>query len=178
MVILEKEVADMGREVRMVPPNWEHPKEEGHNGEMHYVPMYDENYEDARREWLEKLAAHKPEEHDGLDYWEWDGGPPDRQYYRTWKDEEATWFQVWETVSEGTPVSPPFATKDELIEYLAKNGDWWDQKRCQGPPLPWVTGNSSDPGWGLEAATRFVNSGWAPSGVITNGKYVEGKFAI
>lgn len=57
--------------------------------------------------------------------------PPEREYYRSWKDEDATWFQVWETVSEGTPVTPPFATKEELIDYLVANGDFWDQKRRQ-----------------------------------------------
>jgi hypothetical protein len=33
--------------------------------------------------------------------------PPDHP-----KGKEATWFQAWETVTEGTPVTPPFATTD------------------------------------------------------------------
>jgi hypothetical protein len=40
--------------------------------------------------------------------------PPDHP-----QDKEATWFQAWETVTEGTPVTPPFATTDELVDYLA-----------------------------------------------------------
>jgi hypothetical protein len=31
--------------------------------------------------------------------------PPDHP-----RDKEATWFQAWKTVTEGTPVTPPFAT--------------------------------------------------------------------
>ncbi len=123
--------------------------------------MYDREYAIARQEWLDGLAAHKPEEHDGDDYWEWWGPPPDREYHRPWKDEEATWFQLWETVSEGTPVSPPFATAEELVQYLATNGDHWDQKRGRG-------------GWGIESARSFVAAGWAPSFAVIDGVPIEG----
>lgn len=37
------------------------------------------------------------------DYWEWESNPPDRESYRPYKDEEGTWYQLYETVSEGTP---------------------------------------------------------------------------
>lgn len=138
----------MGREIRMVPPNWKHPLSEepwrAERGDLQ--PMYDDRYEHVRAEWLAGLAAHKPEEHDGEDYWEYHGNPPRRSYYRPWKDEEATWFQLWETVSEGTPVSPPFATREELADYLAENGDFWDQKRGHG-------------GWGHARAQAFGREG-------------------
>ena len=150
----------MGREIRKVPPNWDHPKKEGYDDRLQ--PMYDRDYTTARKEWLDGLAAHKPEEHDGADFWEWEGGPPERAYYRLYSDEEATWFQLWETVSEGTPVSPPFATKEELAAYLAVNGDFWDQKRGNG-------------GWGIERARAFVDDGWAPSGAILGGAFLESK---
>lgn len=153
----------MGREVRKVPPKWEHPKMEGWRGERGDLqPMFDRPYEDARREWLEGLAAHKPEECNGCDYWEWCGNPPERSYYRPWRDEEATWLQVWETVSEGTPVSPPFATREELAQYLAEHGDFWDQQRGRG-------------GWGIERAKAFVNVGWVPSAAVLNGELLESK---
>jgi len=144
----------MGREIRMVPPNWEHPKSEQHPDQLQ--TMYNKTYAHAREEWLNGLAAHKPEEHDGEDYWEYEGPPPEREYYRPYSDEEATWFQLWETVSEGTPVSPPFATKEELAQHLAKYGDEWDQSRGKG-------------GWGIERARAFVEDGWAPSFVLQNG---------
>jgi len=68
-----------------------------------------------------------------------------------------TWFQAYETVSEGTPVTPPFATQEELIDYLATRGDFWDQHRGEGP-------------WPRENARKFVlGSGWAPSMIVTTG---------
>ena len=148
----------MGREVRRVPPNWEHPlKDNGHD-----QPMFKNTYESARAEWLAGLAAHKPEDHDGADYWEWWGEPPDRAYYRPWKDEDATWWQLWETVSEGTPVTPPFETREELISWLAEFGDEWDQNRGDG-------------GWGRDAAEAFVSVGYAPSMVVSDGRVLMSK---
>ena len=89
----------------------------------------------------------------------WYDAPPNPECHRPkWKDGEATWFQVYETVSEGTPVTPPFATKAELVEYLVANGDFWDQKRREegGSGMP------CEP-WNREAAEQFVNDAWAPS---------------
>lgn len=150
----------MGREVRRVPPNWEHPQEG--SSSKKFKPMFDITYADARKDWLDGLADHKPEEHDGLDYWEYNGNPPEREDYRTYSDAEATWFQVYETVSEGTPVTPPFETKDELVQYLATHGDLWDQRRGNG-------------GWPVENARAFVNSGWAPSMIINGGKVMTAR---
>ena len=174
----------MGREIRRVPANWEHPKTERH-GRMDYQPMYDERFEDAVREWKDGYAKWESGlRPDGwgedrewvpvaewrsadiydpdIEWWEYDSPPGDRSYYRPWKDEEATWFQVWETVSEGTPVTPPFATKEELIDYLAAHGDFWDQARR-------AEGRTSIPcgPWDRAAAEKFVNAGWAPSMVVT-----------
>ena len=64
--------------------------------------------------------------------------PPDHP-----QDKEATWFQAWETVTEGTPVTPPFATTDELVDYLVTRGDFWDQERGDGP-------------WDRKSAEEFV----------------------
>jgi hypothetical protein len=66
-------------------------------------------------------------------------------------------WQVWETVSEGSPVTPVLPTKEALIEYLVQNGDAWDQKRGDG-------------GWERENAKRFVNASYAPSLVVVDGK--------
>lgn len=146
----------MGREVRMVPPNWNHPLDPM-NGR--FRPMFDQTYESARDQWLSGIAAHKPEECDGLDYWEWSGNPPDRGMYRPWNDAEATWVQVWETVTEGTPVTPPFPTREQLVDHLVMNGDDWDQKRGAR-------------GWDRKQAEAFVAEGWAPSMMIVGGKLV------
>lgn len=147
----------MGREIRRVPANWDHPKQEGrHDGRLQ--PMFNERFEDAAANWKAEFAkweiGERPDycsdENKSLEYWEWENGPPDRAYYRPWKDDEAVWLQVWETVSEGTPVTPPFPTEAELVEYLATEGDFWDRRRGDGP-------------WNREAAAKFVGTGWAPS---------------
>lgn len=156
----------MGREIRMVIPNWQHPKGMRRWGEEDYLPMRDRDFEAAMKDWLDGLAAWIAgdfekcrAEHPDLNYdpaepyraWcTWHGDAPDPAYYRPRWKEDATWVQVYETVSEGTPVTPPFATKEELIDYLVANGDFWDQKRGNG-------------GWNRENATAFVERGWAPS---------------
>lgn len=149
----------MGREIRMVPPNWEHPKDDMGNLQS----MFDQTFTAACEEWKRDFAAWERGEResyfdaskypDDYQYWEWNNTPPtDRRHYRPYKDEEATWFQLWETVTEGTPVSPPFATKEELAEHLAEHGTFWDNA-----------------GWGRERAYAFVKSGSAPSMAFIGG---------
>lgn len=151
----------MGREVRRVPPNWTHP-ESGQG-------MFDQHFDDAMAEWkadIERIREGRF--HDYEDYYRECADPlaayledhsePDPAFYRPWRDEEATWFQVWQTVTEGTPVTPAFETPKELIEYLVEHGDFWDQRR-------------GDAGWSRRAATSFVNAGWAPTGIIEGGAF-------
>jgi hypothetical protein len=145
------------------------------NGRIDYQPMFDQRFEDAAEEWKQEFAKWQAGERPSYytkkegepepEFWEYHGGPPDRDYYRPWKDEEATWYQVWQTVSEGSPVSPPFETKEELIEYLVANGDYWDQaRRDEGR----TTVMDCQP-WSRKAAEAFVNGpGWAPSMVVDN----------
>lgn len=148
----------MGREIRKVPPNWDHPKDRYGNPQA----MRDETFEDAAKEWKDGFAkweaGERPKYFDPNgslypEYWEWKGNPPKREYHRPWKSEEATWIQVWETISEGTPITPPFSTPEELIEFLVESGDFWDQKQNRG-------------GWKRENAEAFVQRGWAPSMIV------------
>lgn len=145
----------MGREIRRVPPNWQHPRDERGN----YIPMFDQEFHAAAEEWLVECIAWRDGTHEDLRafpsaktefpyYWQWAGEPPDPEAYRPAYAEPATWWQVYETVSEGTPVTPAFATKEELIECLVADGDGWDRPVSR------------------EAATKFVESGSAPSMVI------------
>ncbi len=126
----------MGRELRFVPPHWEHPK----TADGKYQPMHDQSYEDAQRQYNAEM----------------DGDPPDPNYYRpNWAAGEATWFQVYENVTEGTPMTPPFASRDELAAHLVAHGDDWVRN---GEPNPWTS----------EAAFRFVfELGYAPTFVYT-----------
>ena len=123
----------------MVPANWEHPKY-GHtlSGEMGLQPMYDEEFDEAFEGWLANFdRIRRGELTDfekkcyprGLADWLQGEIAPDPSYYRPWSEKDATWYQLWETVSEGTPVTPPFPTKEELVEYLVANGDFLDQDR-------------------------------------------------
>jgi hypothetical protein len=180
----------MGREVRMVPANWEHPARDPscdpyrHGG---YQPMHDQTFAEAAAEWKASFAkweagerpSYYTDDGSGTEFWEYEGEPPNRFYYRPWADDEAVWFQVWETVTEGTPVSPPFATEGELIDYLAANGDFWDQKRCLEPSSVALWNMEfGKSGWGREAAERFVKGKWAPSMVVQDGVVTDGKFAV
>lgn len=87
-------------------------------------------------------------------------------YYQPegWPPEEARGWVVYETVSEGSPVTPCFATAKELILHLAEEG------------------TTADPPMSYAAAEAFVENGWAPSmimhgGVISSGlaSYEPGK---
>lgn len=67
-------------------------------------------------------------------------------------------YQLWETVSEGSPISPIFAKPDELARWLADN--------------PW---SSVDHGTTYEQWLAFINGpGWAPSMVVTDGVVQSG----
>lgn len=179
----------MGREIRRVPPNWAHPQEERFDpfrgvAEMRYVPLYDRSAEAAWADWQEEFAKWLAGEHDQViaeygaegypkdepyrAFCNWHGTPPEPKYHRpAWKEGEATWFQVYETVSEGTPVTPPFATKAELVEYLVANGDFWDQKRRAEERATGVKCSMPCGPWDRAAAERFVNVEWAPSMMVT-----------
>jgi hypothetical protein len=166
----------MGREIRMVPPNWEHPKKltrnwwpgEGYKETMQFQPMHDEPFAAAMDQWYSEWKQWEVKTHPDYDpeypeYWEYAGNPPNPEYYRpSWPDGSATWFQVYETVSEGSPVTPPFATKEDLIEYLVKYGDEWDQSRT-------AEGRQASAGWPRHAAEQFVKQEYAPSMVVIQG---------
>jgi hypothetical protein len=126
--------------------------------------MFDRDFESQAQEWLNDCILWSQGKHEDQQkdyckeyqfYWQWAGDPPDADYYRPkWNEADCTWVQVYETVSEGTPVTPPFSTKEELIDYLVQNGDLWDQKRGDGA-------------WPRKSAESFVGIGWAPSGIAT-----------
>lgn len=145
----------MGREIRRVPPDWEHPR--GKNG---YEPLHDESFREAAAKWKQNFLAWErgelpeyaePADRLKYEYWEYAGDPPEREYYRPdWPEGSATHYQMYETVSEGTPVTPHFATKEELVDYLVKYGEFHDRRG----------------GWDRKNAEAFVNREYAPSMII------------
>ena len=152
----------MGCEIRRVPPGWEHPRYTEDTTKRpdvigEYRPLHDKDYGTARAGWLDELqlwlAGKHPSQGDE-DFWEYTS-PPDRTYYRErkWTPEEATHFQVYETVSEGTPITPAFATKEQLAAHLASHGTDWDDGR----------------GWSERGVRQFIKDGFAMSLVVVNG---------
>ena len=102
----------MSREVRKVPQNWEHPK------------RYDGNYEPLLNGYKSALAdfAKAIKEKglaNALDYY--GGGPISDEYMPEWPDELRTHYMMYETTSEGTPISPACETPEELAHWLADN---------------------------------------------------------
>lgn len=60
---------------------------------------------------------------------------------------EGPGYQVWETVSEGSPFSPVFATAEGLEDWLVNDQDY-----------------------SRKGARAFIDSEWAPSMIMTNGR--------
>lgn len=124
----------MGREVRMVPPGWNHPTEyvRGLRGkELRYVPLFGGSYKQAAAEHAAEKAKwergefpdYASEESRKLTYEEWNGQAPKREdYMPEFEEGTATLLMMYENTSEGTPISPAFATPEELAHWLADNG--------------------------------------------------------
>lgn len=110
----------MGREVRRVPKDWNPPKSESYSDRLQ--PHFDKDFKSACEEWKAEYEKWKTDpEQANCEYWEWQS-PPDRDYYRpAWTDEERTHLMLYSTTTEGTPMSPAFATPEELARYLADN---------------------------------------------------------
>ncbi|MDB5236909.1 MAG: hypothetical protein JWL88_11 [Parcubacteria group bacterium] len=81
----------MSREVRRVPAIWEHPK----RVDGKYIPLLEADPEDP------------PEESD--------------RHMPNWPVSERTHYQMYETTTEGKPISPVCETPEELARWLADN---------------------------------------------------------
>jgi hypothetical protein len=70
--------------------------------------------------------------------------------YKAWEETPVPvgpGYQIWETVSEGSPVSPVFKSKEDLVEWLVEQGT------------------------ARESAEGFANSEWVPSFMATDGGF-------
>jgi len=150
----------MGREIRKVPKNWNHPRDKRGN----LQPMFDEVYEEVADRWVARCIAWANRDiaklkefgqwigTDAADaerifrehpyFWQWTDNPPNPDYYRMKWDSPAECYQIYENVSEGTPVSPVFETKAEMAQWLV------------------------DQGHSEDAAARFIEAEWAMSMMI------------
>jgi hypothetical protein len=124
----------MGRKVRMVPPDWEHPRTK--NGK--YIPLMDglcealSGWHREKSMWdlgyrkgfgKDEPAWIQIEEKYAGPFEEWSGEAPDPEdYMPDWAPEFRTHLQMYEDTSEGTPISPVMKTPEELAGWLADTG--------------------------------------------------------
>ena len=135
----------MGREVRRVSKDWEHPRDECGN----LIPMYDYPPTYTEEEILE-----------GREEGWLTGEPPnyDMDVMPQWEDDERTHYQMYENVSEGTPLSPVMESPEKLARWLADNG-------ANAGAFSTAT---------YDQWLRVCKGGWAPSMVIHNGRMMSG----
>lgn len=84
-------------------------------------------------------------EHCNGDGENWDS-PEHKKAAEEWEQEEppkGEAYQIWETVSEGSPVSPPFLEPEKLAEWMDKNGQGLDSEVTYDQWLKFIRG----PGW-------------------------------
>ena len=145
----------MGREIRRVPKDWQHPKDES----GHYLALYDEthaealtNYNNEHIDWENNRQGirSRAERVGFADFDEWHGSPPEAESCRPKFDAEPTHYQIYETVTEGTPTSPVFASLDKMVIWLIGEG------------------------YSEHAAKMFARDGWAPSMMFSPDKGVSG----
>jgi hypothetical protein len=131
----------MSRKIRRVPADWQHPK--GWDGR--YSPLVDHNFVEDADEWVKNFLAWEKDNHPDREqsecryYWEWAGDPPDpKDYHPDWPEESRTHYQVYEEVSEGTPISPVFATIEEVHTWLLEQGwsEKWAEMLCKDMWVP------------------------------------------
>jgi len=78
--------------------------------------------------------------------------PSSKEKYEKWTPTEpdsGDGYQIWETVSEGSPISPVFTTAEKLAQYMS------------------TTHFGADSGSSYETWLKFINGpGWAPSMIM------------
>mgnify|MGYP001607413613 CR=1 FL=1 len=158
----------MSRAVRRVPKDWKHPTEMGPNGVERYRPMFGRSLSAATKRWDEEnekwqqgLARDygtddnkwgpKLEKYADMSFSEYDGDRPDpARYMPEWPDSERTHLQMYETTSEGTPISPVMETPEELARWLVYN---------QASAFAGITAT-------YEQWLKMIVRGWAPSAYL------------
>ena len=152
----------MSREVRRVPADWKHP--ERYPGR--YEPLFEgaPDLDEQIEKWHEEKELWDKNEHpdqakfnrkvEDCAFEDWNGGPPRPcDYMPWWPEEQKTHYQMYETCSEGTPISPVMTGPEELAHWLAdhKASAFGD---CTASYEDWLS--------------MIRGPGWAPSGAIIN----------
>jgi hypothetical protein len=164
----------MGREIRRVPADWRHP----HDAAGKPIPLHAADFARIAAAWdcgqakwergfiathstLPGVPAWRPRDEfvRARDYLEHAGPRPrDDCFMPAWPDEQRTWWQMYETVTAGTPISPPRDSAKALARWLA------DHHASAGPDIL-----ATEKEWlamitGPRSSALFL----APRGVITS----------
>ncbi len=118
----------MSREVRRVPKDWIHPEgiyllpydfkdqlEKWEEGELKWNAGFVRDWSKDEVVWKEKPAGWDGtyEEHEGE-------RPREKQFMPTWPEEEKTHYQMYETTTEGSPISPVMKNPEQLAQWLVE----------------------------------------------------------
>lgn len=121
----------MGREIRMVPDNWNHPAKVTDRGDIQFVPLLDGSFSERAKQYATDKEKWErgdfpdwaDEKSKKLSFEEWEGQAPSADdYMPEWSDQQKTHLMMYENTSEGTPISPAFKTPEELARWLADTG--------------------------------------------------------
>lgn len=124
----------MSRKLIRVPSNWGHPKDENGN----YIPLFTdsfskdlENYENKYKQWLNGFRDDwkggwvvKSGKEITMSFDEWYGEKPKKEHYITkWDDVIKPHIQLYETTTEGTPITPIYNINEleKLCNYASVN---------------------------------------------------------
>lgn len=131
----------MSREIRRIKRGWNHP-----------ICLNDEGYIRFRPLFSRDILEHCDE-----------GRTINEAYLMPeWTEEEKELFAMYETVSEGTPISPPFETAEDLARWLANTGaSAFDDMTAT-----------------YEEWLRVCKGGYAPTAVIVDGRLMSGVAGI
>jgi len=159
----------MGREVRRVSADWQHPTD----GRGNFIALHGHSFREDAARWDEGAAqwergfrrdhgtnGWKPKGQDETGtFAEWDGERPrEEEYMPDWPEAERTHLQMYEDTSEGTPISPVMESPEALAQWLADNKasafgdmtatyDQWLATIRRG----WAVGAVWSPGKGFES---------------------------
>lgn len=164
----------MSRELRKVPANWEHPRDD--QGE--FIPLLGGSFKKEAAEWDEAAKQWaggfcrnfkdewRPKKADETGtYEEWEGPRhEEHEYMPDWPEAERTHYQMYETTTDGIPISPVMETPEALAHWLADNGasasadqtasyDHWLAMIKKGRSPTFVT----EPGKSLVSGVEFVS---------------------
>ncbi len=163
----------MGRELRMVPPGWHHPIEFARDRQgymqIHHIPLLGGSYSKSSQKWDEDnnqwnlgfvddyKGGYKAKTDESIykgSYEDYEGPRPVAEHYMPeFPPGTATYFMMYENVTEGTPISPSFATPHELAMWLSS---FW---RGDGNYQQWL---------------RIIEAGSSPSLIVYNGVVESG----